>query len=127
MLTLMIIISRKEGLVNISFKEKFRLEEKIKIQRLNDKKSLRKLASECEMSYATLYDIENGNGFPTEKVLISLVKNLNFKDKTEIYNLYAEIKESAPPDIIDFLVKNKDVVDAVRKIIEEKERCNHGY
>ena len=38
-----------------------------------------------------LYDIENGNGFPTEKVLISLVKNLNFKDKTEIYNLYAEI------------------------------------
>ena len=74
-----------------------------------------------------LYDIENGNGFPTEKVLISLVKNLNFKDKTEIYNLYAEIKESAPPDIIDFLVKNKDVVDAVRKIIEEKERCNHGY
>lgn len=50
------------------------------------------------------YDIENGNYFPTEKVLISLVKNLNFKDKTEIYNLYAEIKESAPPDIIDFLV-----------------------
>ena len=95
--------------MNISFKEKFRLGEKIKIQRLNDKKSLRKLASECEMSYATLYDIENGNGFPTEKVLISLVKNLNFKDKTEIYNLYAEIKESAPPDIIDFLVKNKDV------------------
>ena len=123
----MIIISRKEGLVNISFKEKFRLGEKIKIQRLNDKKSLRKLAPECEMRYATLYDIENGNGFPTEKVLISLVKNLNFKDKTEIYNLYAEIKESAPPDIIDFLVKNKDVVDAVRKIIEEKERCNHGY
>ena len=123
----MIIISRKEGLVNISFMKKIRLGEKIKIQRLNDKKSLRKLASECEMSYATLYDIENGNGFPTEKVLISLVKNLNFKDKTEIYNLYAEIKESAPPDIIDFLVKNKDVVDAVRKIIEEKERCNHGY
>lgn len=123
----MIIISRKEGLVNISFKKKIHLGGKIKIQRLNDKKSLRKLASECEMSYATLYDIENGNGFPTEKVLISLVKNLNFKDKTEIYNLYAEIKESAPPDIIDFLVKNKDVVDAVRKIIEEKERCNHGY
>ena len=113
--------------MNISFKKKIRLGEKIKIQRLNDKKSLRKLASESEMSYATLYDIENGNGFPTEKVLISLVKNLNFKDKTEIYNLYAEIKESAPPDIIDFLVKNKDVVDAVRKIIEEKERCNHGY
>ena len=51
--------------MNISFKEKFRLGEKIKIQRLNDKKSLRKLASTPEISYIKLYNMENGNGFAT--------------------------------------------------------------
>lgn len=106
--------------MNISFKQKQILGKKIKAQRNKDGKSLRKLASECEMSYATLNDIENGNGFPTEKVFIALVENLNFKNKTEMYDQYAIIKESAPPDVIDFLSKNKDVVKEIRKIIEKK-------
>ena len=106
--------------MNIEFKQKQKLGQKIKKQRLKDKKSLRILAAECEMSYATLNDIENGNGFPTEKVFMRLIKNLEFSDKKEMYNEYARIKETAPPDVIDFLSKNVVAVDMVRQIMEQE-------
>lgn len=106
--------------MHITFKQKLALGKKIKEQRHKDGKSLRKLAAECEMSYATLNDIENGKGFPTEKVYLSLIETLNFNNKAEMYNQYAKIKKSAPPDVIDFLSRNEDVVEEVRKIREKK-------
>lgn len=106
--------------MNITFKQKQKLGQKIKTQRLKDKKSLRTLAAECEMSYATLNDIENGNGFPTEKVFICLVGKLNFNDKEKMYNMYADIKKTAPPDVVDFLGKNRAVVDIVRQIMGQE-------
>ncbi len=106
--------------MNVPVKSKQKLGKLLKAQRLKDKKSLRALAADCEMSYATLNDIENGNGFPTEKVFLRLIENLNFADKEKMYNLYAKIKETAPPDVIDFLSKSKSAVDAVRKIMEQE-------
>ena len=103
----------------IAFRDKEKIGEKIKQQRLKDKKSLRLLASLCEMSYATLNDIENGNGFPTEKVFRKLIENLNFSDREKMYDMYAEVKETAPPDVIDFLSKNKSAVEKVRQFIKE--------
>jgi len=105
----------------VSFAQKSKLGERIRKQRYNDKKSLRTLAAECDMNYATLNDIEKGNGFPTEKVFLRLVENLNFKNKKNEYNLYAEIKSTAPPDVIDFLAKNKSAVEIVRQIMKENE------
>ncbi len=105
--------------MGIPFKDKAKVGKKIKQQRLKDQKSLRALAAMCEMSYATLNDIENGNGFPTEKVFVKLVKILNFKDREKMYDLYAEVRETAPPDVIEFLSKNKPAVEKVRQFIKE--------
>lgn len=77
------------------------------------------MAAACEMNYATLNDIENGNGFPTEKVFIRLVENLNFSDKEKMFDLYAEIKGTAPPDVMEFLSKNKAVVELVRTTMKQ--------
>lgn len=104
----------------IAFRDKKKVGEKIKQQRLKDKKSLRALAAICEMSYATLNDIENGNGFPTEKVFIKLIENLNFSNKEKMYDLYADVKETAPPDVIDFLSKNRSAVERVRQLIKKE-------
>jgi hypothetical protein len=71
------------------------------------------------MNYATLNDIENGNGFPTEKVFIRLICNLNFTDKDKMFDLYAEIKETAPPDVMDFLSKNRAAVELVRAAMKQ--------
>lgn len=106
--------------LNVPVKSKQKLGKLLKSQRLKDKKSLRSLAADCEMSYATLNDIENGNGFPTEKVFMRLIENLNFSDSIKMYNTYAEIKETAPPDVIDFLSKSKSAIEVVRKIMEQE-------
>ena len=105
----------------VPYKSKCKIGEKIKKQRLKDEKSLRALAADCEMSYATLNDIENGNGFPTERVFLSLIENLSFTDenKKKMYDLYAEVKKTAPPDVMDFLSKNKEAVELVRRLIKE--------
>ena len=101
--------------MGIAFHQKKQLGERLKSQRKKDNKSLRGLAKDCEMSYATLNDIENGNGFPTEKTVLRIVENLDFTDKTAIYDLYAEIKETAPPDVIEYLTNNKSAVEEVRQ------------
>jgi transcriptional regulator with XRE-family HTH domain len=103
----------------IAFKDKEKIGKRIKQQRLKDKQSLRALAALCEMSYATLNDIETGNGFPTEKVFLKLIKSLNFSDREKMYDLYAQVKETAPPDVIEFLTKNKPAVEKVRQLIKE--------
>jgi len=100
--------------LSVAVNQKQRLGRMLKTQRNKDKKSLRGLAADCDMSYATLNDIENGNGFPTEKTVLRIVENLNFIDKTKVYDLYASIKETAPPDVIDYLSKNKPAVEEVR-------------
>ena len=103
----------------IAFRDKEKIGKKIKQQRIKDKKSLRSLAAICEMSYATLNDIENGNGFPTERVFMKLIENLNFSDREKMYDIYAEVKATAPPDVIDYLSKNKSAVEKVRQLIKE--------
>jgi len=113
--------------LGVTVKDKQRVGREIKKQRQKDKKSLRGLAAECEMSYATLNDIENGNGFPTEKVFLRLVKNLNFSHPEKLYDLYAEVKDTAPPDVIDFLSKNKETVSLVRQVIvKDKGAAENG-
>jgi len=105
--------------LKISVKNKRLLGKLLKDQRTKDNQSLRGLAFACEMSYGTLNDIENGNGFPTDEVLLRIVENLNFGDKTQVYDTYAEIKGTAPPDVISYLSKNKSAVELIRKMMKE--------
>lgn len=105
--------------MNIAIKDKRRIGSQIKQQRQKEKKTLRGLAAECEMSYATLNDIENGNGFPTEKVFLKLVKSLNFSNREKLYDLYAQVKGTAPPDVVEFLAESKEVVAVVRQAMQQ--------
>ena len=106
----------------ILYTDKKVLGKRLRQQREKRKKSLRGLAGECNMSFATLNDIENGNTFPTRDVILRLVEKLFPSDKKriEVYDLYGDLKKSAPPDIIAFLHENKDVVAEVRKRMNER-------
>ena len=109
----------------ISTSKKKKLGSQIKKQRTNEKKTLRKVATECEISPASLSDIENGIIFPGEVTFLRLIKILNFANESEICDLYAELKETAPPDVIDFLIKNKAAIAEVRQLMnKEKEVMN---
>ena len=101
--------------MGVAVSQKQKLGRMLKSQRKKDKKSLRGLAADCDMSYATLNDIENGNGFPTEKTILRIVENLSFSNKVQIYDLYAKIKETAPPDVIEYLSNNQPAVEEVRQ------------
>jgi len=90
---------------------------KIKIQRNNRDLKLRQVAAECEISPASLSDIEKGVNFPAESTFIRLVNALHFEDKSEIYDLYADLKKTAPPDITEYLTNNKSFIPEVRRLI----------
>ena len=107
--------------MRISHDKKRDLGARIRQQRDARDISLRDLAKACDMNYATLYDIECGNGFPRRKVVRCLVERLFSKpeDKIAIYDLYAKIKESAPPDVIDYLYENHNTVAMVRRLMQE--------
>lgn len=106
--------------MGIAFEDKLKLGQRIKKQRTEDGQSLRSLAAKCKMNYATLNDIENGNGFPTEKVFLSIMANLNFPSKEDLYDFYAGLKDTAPPDVVEFLSKNKEAVIMVRQAMKNK-------
>lgn len=36
-----------------------------------------------------------------------------------MYDLYEEVKNTVPPDVIDFLSKNKSAVEKVKQLIKE--------
>ena len=110
--------------MGVAVQDKKMIGGRIKKQRQKDKKSLRGLAAECEMNYATLNDIENGNGFPTERVFLRLVRSLNFPKREELYDLYAKLKGTAPPDVIDFLSNNKEAVGLVRQAMQQGKGAN---
>ena len=101
----------------IATSKKKKLGMKLKTQRTKEKKALRKVAIECEISPASLSDIENGVLFPSETTFLRLVEALNFDKKTEICDMYAELKETAPPDVVSFLTKNKSAVAEVRQLM----------
>ena len=103
----------------IATSKKKKLGTKLKIQRTKEKKALRKVAIECEISPTSLSDIENGVLFPSETTFLRLVEALNFDKKSEICDMYAELKETAPPDVVSFLTKNKTAVAEVRQLMNK--------
>lgn len=71
-----------------------------------DMNPLRKVAAECDMNFSTLNDIEKGDGFPTEAVVLRLSENLllSEKDKHGLLDKYSDIAKVAPPDIDRYLI-----------------------
>lgn len=71
-----------------------------------DMNPLRKVAAVCEMNFSTLNDIEKGDGFPTEPVVLKLSEALllSDSDRHSLLNKYSKIAEVAPPDIDRYLI-----------------------
>ena len=80
-----------------------------------DMNPLRKVAAECDMNFSTLNDIEKGDGFPTEAVILRLSENLLLSDEDRhgLLDKYSDIAKVAPPDIDRYLIsehgKGKDI------------------
>ena len=107
--------------MSISVKSKQKLGKEIKKQREKTKLSQRKLAAICGITPQALSDIENGVNFPSVDVFMKLVENANFTNKEKMYDLYGELKETIPPDLLSFLIDNKDVVTELRQKIKQAE------
>ncbi|MEG1268117.1 MAG: helix-turn-helix transcriptional regulator [Oscillospiraceae bacterium] len=73
-----------------------------------DMNPLRKVAAACEMNFSTLNDIEKGDGFPTEPVVLKLSEALilSDSDRHDLLNKYSKIAEVAPPDIDRYLISD---------------------
>lgn len=71
-----------------------------------DMNSLRKVAADCDMNFSTLNDIEKGDGFPTEAVVLRLSENLllSEEDRHGLLNKYSDVAKVAPPDIDRYLI-----------------------
>ena len=103
----------------IAIAKKKELGEEIKKQRIKVQMTLRAVAKECDIAPASLSDIENGILFPGEAAFLRLVEILRFEDKPKTCDLYAKIKETAPPDVTKFLIDNPDAITKVRQLMQE--------
>ena len=84
--------------------------------------SQRKAAKAVEITNASLSDIENGHNFPSEALLLKLVGCYAPPDHLclEIYEIYSEAKDAAPPDISAFIKKYPCLHDLLRDM-QQKE------
>ncbi|WNF36856.1 helix-turn-helix transcriptional regulator [Bacillaceae bacterium IKA-2] len=89
--------------------------------RAKEKRSLRDVASECEISHSSLSDFEKGVILPSECVLIKIVTALQVPiDKQhKLFDLYARVKGTAPPDIAESLKDNTELILKVRDLIQK--------
>ena len=92
---------------------------KIKKQRDKERLSLRKVASRCEISPASLSDIENGIIFPAEKTFLRLIDAINYGDRSEICDLYGKLKSTVPPDVLCYLIENRQVIEEIRILMNQ--------
>ena len=107
--------------MSVPIRDKRKLGEQIKTQREKQGLSQRGLAIDCEITPQSLSDIEKGINLPSIEVFMRLVDRVNFDDREKIYNLYGELKDTVPPDVLRYLIDNKEIVTELRqKIRQEK-------
>ena len=79
--------------------------------------SLREFASECNLHHASLSDFELGVTLPADKTFVRIVNKLKFDNPTLLYNMYAEIKGTVPPDIAGYMSENANLMAFTRQVI----------
>ena len=84
--------------------------------------SQRQTALAVGISNAALSDIENGFNFPSEILLLRILKHLtpNKKLESQILTLYGHAKQVPPPDISRFIMDNLGAQYLIREIMEKK-------
>ena len=105
----------------VAVKDKQALGKKLKLAREGAILSQRQAARALEISNAALSDIENGNNFPSEALLIKAVEKYNptKKLKKTIYEMYAKAKDAPPPDISRFIKNNNFLCELLRELMEK--------
>lgn len=81
--------------------------------------SQRKLAQAVDITNASLSDIENGVNFPSEDVFLRLLSVLgpDGDEREMLLNLYADAKQTVPPDITAFLRKQQNLYAVLRSMM----------
>ncbi len=94
----------------------------IKNLRINSRYSLREAARLLDVSAPYLYDVENGNRVPTEKLVYAIIYlyNLDDDNKKVILDSAAEAIDSIPYDVIEFLKNNPEAIQEVRDMMKDK-------
>lgn len=93
----------------------------LKDLRTNSNLTYRDLANKMGISASYLYDLENGNREPNEKIINDIIRvfKLGEEKKRELYDRVAESTNNLPFDVIRFLKENED---ELAKIIETMEK-----
>lgn len=82
----------------------------------------RELASKLEISNTYLWDIENGHRLPPTKLIKKFEEYLQIDmkevDKFELEDFLYAARESCAPDLINYLIANKEARKTIRFLIE---------
>ena len=93
----------------------------IRDRRLSMKLGQNLIAKLCPMTPGYLNDIEHGNRpSPSDEILEGLRSALEITKKSEMimfYDLAAKTRNSIPKDVSDFLIKNPNFIELIRKIV----------
>ena len=96
----------------------------IKSIREDSRYTLRGAAREMNISAPYLHDVEVGNRAPTKKLVDSLIKlyKLDEEGRRTIYDAAAEVNDTIPYDVEEFL---KDYPEAMQTVIEMMNEKKH--
>lgn len=96
----------------------------IRDRRLSMKLGQNLIAKLCPMTPGYLNDIEHGNRpSPSDEILEGLRSALEITKKSEMimfYDLAAKTRNSIPKDVSDFLIKNPNFIELIRKIVYQQ-------
>lgn len=98
-------------------KLKLKLGQMIKTIRSNKGMSQRGLAREIGLCNSNLKYIEDGVNAPSPDVYTKIIRILKPSDKdiALMDSLYSEIRGTPPPDVCEFLMKNKSLYKEIKK------------
>lgn len=90
----------------------------------------RQMAEKLMITPQYMYDIENDNRIPSEKVLqkIERIFELNEEEKEKLYDLAALSykKNKVPLDIANYIISNEDAKYKIREMMKKDERRNNS-
>lgn len=99
------------------------------LRELREGRFLRQIDLANGIGVSTVYvcDIEKGRRYPPgmEKLRMWAVQmSLSSKETAHFYDLAGEARDSAPPDITEYLELNPAARDAIRRIMGQKQEYN---
>lgn len=90
----------------------------------------RKMAEKLEITPQYMYDIENDNRIPSEKVLkkIEEVFSLDEEEKEKIYDMAAAAYKNnkVPVDIANYIINNSEAKTKIREMMKKEGRNSGG-